>query len=304
MKVLVTGISGLIGRLVAKQLSSQGHAVVGIDRRPWASAPNDIEVHTVDVRKRAAENVFRTFRPDAVVHLATVTHLDESGVVADRINLQGTRAVWEHCHAYEAKKAVFVGRHTYYGATPDAPLMHEENEPPAAISSLPELADLVAADLYAGSQLWRYPALDTVVLRLCYSLGPSRHGTLARYLRGPRVPMVLGFDPLIQFLHEEDVATAICTALAPELRGVFNVAGPPPLPLSVLVSQTGRKPLWLPEPLFAVLLRRFTSLNMSRGVIDHLKYPVIIDDEAFRKATGFAHRLGVDPTIESFRLAS
>ena len=44
-------------------------------RRPWSSAPKGIEVHRVDIRKRAAEDVFRRRRPDAVVHMATVTAL-------------------------------------------------------------------------------------------------------------------------------------------------------------------------------------------------------------------------------------
>ena len=58
-----------------------------------------------------------------------------------------------------------------------------------AVSSFPELADLVGADLYAGSALWRYPEIDTCVLRICYTLGPAHVGTLAAYLRGPRGPL-------------------------------------------------------------------------------------------------------------------
>ena len=73
-------------------------------------------MHTVDIRKRAAEDVFRTMRPDAVIHMATVTHLLQQSEDRYRINLGGTRAVFEHCHAYGVKHAIFVGRHTYYGA--------------------------------------------------------------------------------------------------------------------------------------------------------------------------------------------
>ena len=42
---------------------------------------------------------------------------------------------------------MFVGRHTYYGAVPDAALYRGEDEPPMALESFPELADLVAGDL-------------------------------------------------------------------------------------------------------------------------------------------------------------
>ena len=70
-------------------------------------------MHEVDIRKRAAEDVFRKRRPDAVIHMATVTHLVAKTEERYRINLGGTRAVFEHCAAYGVKQAIFVGRHTY-----------------------------------------------------------------------------------------------------------------------------------------------------------------------------------------------
>ena len=65
MKVLVTGITGKLGRLVAAELLQAGHELLGIDRRPWPSAPPGVEMFQVDVRKRPAEDVFRTRRPAA-----------------------------------------------------------------------------------------------------------------------------------------------------------------------------------------------------------------------------------------------
>jgi UDP-glucose 4-epimerase len=169
------------------------------------------------------------------------------------------------------------------------------------MTTFPELADLVAADLYAGSALWRYPELRTSVLRLCYTLGPSSSGTLAAYLRGPRVPQVLGFDPLFQFIHEDDAAEAICMALEKDLRGVYNVAGPQPLPLSLLIREAGRMPVPVPELMLRVLFGRFGLPLLPPGAVQHLKYPVVIDDSSFRAATGFNHAYNEDETIASFR---
>ncbi len=301
MKVLVTGIAGKVGRLVALRLRASGHDVVGIDRRAWPDAPDGIEVHQVDIRKRAAEDVFRTARPEAVVHMATVTHLTVRSADRDRINLHGTRAVWECSHQHGVRRAVFVGRHTYYGADHDAPLYHREDDPPMAVMSFPELADLVAADLYAGSALWRMPEIDTAVLRICYTLGSSRTGTLAQFLRGPRVPTLLGFDPLFQFLHERDAAEAIVLALERGLRGVFNVAGPEPIPLSLLIDLCGRTRVPIPEPLFRLLLGRFGLPRLPPGALKHVKYPVVIDASLFRAATGFGHEHDADRTAREFR---
>jgi UDP-glucose 4-epimerase len=298
--VLIPGIAGLLARKVAVRLLGAGHEVIGLDPRGWPGAPKGIELHGADIRKRTAEDVFRRKRPQAVVHMATVSALVVSSEERYRINLGGTRAVFEHCANYGVEQMVFVGRHTYYGAGPDAPLYHTESEPPQELGSYPELADLVAADLYASNALWRLPKLSTSVLRVCYTLGPSGHGTLASFLRGRYVPMVLGFDPLFQFLHEDDAAEAIALALEKKLRGVFNVAGPQPLPLSLIAKEAGRRVLPLPEALLAMLAGRAGLPNLSRGALAHVKYPIVVDAAPFKAATGFAPRFDELTTVQTF----
>ena len=279
--------------------------MAGIDRRHWSDAPDSVTVHDADLRKRPAEDVFRKFRPDAVIHMATVSHVVPTHGDDERyrINLGGTRAVFDHCRNYGAEHCIFVGRHTYYGAAPDSPLYHTEDEPPMGLDEYPELADLVSADLYAGSALWRFPELTTTVLRLCYTLGPTGHGTLATFLRGSRVPAVLGFDPLYQFMHERDVVNAICLALDKRLRGVYNVSGPQPVPLSVLVRETGRKRISIPEFVFAKVLGRFGLPKLDRGALNHIKHSVVIDSTAFRQATGFDHEVDEIRAMHAFREA-
>jgi UDP-glucose 4-epimerase len=116
-------------------------------------------------------------------------------------------------------------------------------------------------------------------------------GTLCGYLRGARVPTLLGFDPLFQFMHERDVAKAICLALDKRLRGVFNVAGPQPVPLSVVIRETGRRPVALPEWVFNALLGRFGLPRLPPGALEHIKYPVVVDASPFRAATGFTYEI-------------
>ena len=303
MKVLIPGISSPIARLLARRLLARGDHVVGIDRRGWPDGPPGVEVHAVDVRKRAAEDVFRKTRPDAVVHMATVSHFAAPTEERYRINLGGTQAVFEHCAAYDVGHVIFVGRHTFYGAGPESPLYHVEDEPPLALASFPELADLVAADLHATQALWRAPRMETTVLRLCYSLGATGAGTLAGFLRGRRVPTVVGFDPLFQFLHEDDFVAALELALDKRPRGVFNVAGPPPVPLSLVIRETGRARVPLPAPLFSGLLGRFGLPRLARGAVSHLQFPVVVDGSAFRAATGFQHRVDELETLRAFRAA-
>ena len=300
MKVVIPGISGLLARNVARRLLAQGHQVIGIDPRGWPGAPDEIELHPLDIRKRAAEEVFRQHRPQAVIHMATISALLANAEERYRINLGGTRAVFDHCAKYGVRQLVFVGRHTYYGAGPDAPLYHTETEPPQELGSYPELADLVAADLYAANALWRLPDLKTAVLRLCNPLGPAGHGTLASFLKGRFVPMVLGFDPLFQFMHEDDAAEAIVRALSAHLRGIYNVAGPQPLPLSLIAQEAGRRTLPLPEALLALLVGRAGLPRLSRGALAHIKYPIVVDAGLFRRETGFVPRMDELTTIQTF----
>ncbi|MGA9522409.1 MAG: SDR family oxidoreductase [Myxococcaceae bacterium] len=301
MRVLIPGAAGTLSSRVARTLAKRGHEVIGIDVRPWIEPP--VEFYQVDIRKRAAEDVFRRRRPDAVIHMATVNALAAGTEERERINLGGTQAVFEHCRKWGVKQMVFVGRHTYYGAAPDAPLYHTEDEPPRALDEFPELADLVAADLYAATALWRIPELTTSVLRICYTLGTRRSGALATYLSGRRVPTILGHDPLFQFMHEEDVVTAIVLALEKKLRGVFNVAGPAPVPLSLLIRKAGRTPVPVPRPLLQRLLGRRGFPRLPPGALGHLKYPVVIDSNAFRRATDFQHAWDEVKTVEAFRTA-
>ncbi|APR77050.1 UDP-glucose 4-epimerase [Minicystis rosea] len=303
MRILITGISSKIANLVAERLLAGGHEIIGIDRRPWPNAPAGVSMHEVDIRKRAAEDVFRKTRPEAVVHMATVTHLMARSEDRYRINLGGTRAVFDYARAHGVGQVVVVGRHTYYGAAPDSPLYHTEDEPPMAVSTFPELSDLVAADLFATTALWRSPELTTAVLRFCYTLGPTGTGTLCTFLRGPRVPKILGFDPLFQFMHERDVASAIAIALERRVRGVYNVAGPQPVPLSTLIRETGRKRIALPEIVFQSLLGRFGLPRLPEGALSHIKYPVVIDGSQFRKLTGFTYEVDEMQAMHEYRQA-
>jgi UDP-glucose 4-epimerase len=304
MRVLLTGIAGKLAQQVALELLARGHEVTGIDRRPWPECPPGINLVQTDIRKPEAEEVFRRSPIEAVIHMATVSHLTTRRDERYRINLGGTQKLFEYCDKHAVPQALFVGRHTYYGAVADAALYRGEDEPPMALESFPELADLVAADLFAASALWRFPERTTAVLRLVYTLGPSLHGTLASFLAGPRVPMILGFDPLFQFMHESDAVRSIILALESKLRGVYNVAGPQALPLSELIRVTGRAPIRIARVLHPLLLGRLGLPRLPTGAVAHIKYPIVISDQSFRRATGFRPQYGEYETLAAFSAAS
>ena len=69
------------------------------------------------------------------------------------------------------------------------------------------------------------PHISIGILRLADLAGPGACSALASLLCGAAVPLVPGYDPLVQFLHPDDAARAIEHAVTLELAGTFNVTG-------------------------------------------------------------------------------
>ena len=149
-------------------------------------------------------------RPDAVIHMATVTHLvvQQRGALPHqpRRHARGLRALPAPT---ASKHVVFVGRHTYYGAAPDSPLYHTEDEPPMAARARSPSSPTSSPPISTPPP--RSGALPSSPRPCCasvYTLGPTGHGHARDVPARPRVPTVLGFDPLFQFMHEQDVVSA------------------------------------------------------------------------------------------------
>jgi UDP-glucose 4-epimerase len=304
MKVLITGICSSIGRLLTLELLEAGYDVCGLDRRVVDGAPSGVRVYDGDLRGAVVHELFRAERPDVVAHLATVSPFSLSGVARHRVNLLATRALLDAVARHGVGTLVFASRHLYYGAAADLPLYHREDDPPHGVETYPEAADLVAADLLVSTALWRIPRTRTAILRLCHPLGPSTRGVLGQLLCGTRVPTVLGFDPLVQFLHAVDVARAIRTTVEQGLRGIYNVGSARPLPISQIISALGRTNVAIPEALFRISVGRFGFPDIPAGALSLLKYPIVVDDASFRSRTGFAPRFDVRETLEQFKLAT
>src|SRR5437763_15178059 len=67
--ILITGISGNLGRTLARLLH-RTEKVAGLDRRPFVGKPKDVELHQLDLRKKKVEDVFRKGEIKALWHMA------------------------------------------------------------------------------------------------------------------------------------------------------------------------------------------------------------------------------------------
>lgn len=303
MRIAITGISGRFGALLARRLHRR-HTVIGVDRRPLRGAPVDVEMHRMDIRRNRCEGIFKKGAFDAVVHLNVMHDPRASSRDHHSFNIEGTTRVVDYCVRYDIPKLIVLSSANAYGPRPSNPQFLCEDTPLMAGERFSGMSDLVAVDMLVQSFFWKHPGLETVLLRPVHIVGRV-HNAPSRYLRLNRPPRLMGFDPMIQIVHEEDLARAIELALAPGRKGVFNVDGCAPTALSDLLALTGSKPLPIPHLLAGPMLQTmwdFRVTNFPAPELDHLRYVCMVDASRARTELGYQPRFDLDETMAYLRL--
>jgi len=301
--ILITGIAVGQGRLIARRLAST-FDLVGVDRSSWEGHPPGLRVHTVDIRKRKFEDIFRTERPTAVVHLAFIRHFRLGEELRHEVNVLGTKRLLEYAIAAGVKRIIVLSSSYVYGSLPDNPYYIDEDSPLNVSRNYPEVRDLAEVDTLATAFLWRHPEIATTIIRPVNTLGYYVHSTIGRYLRQRYVPTIMGFNPMTQFIHEEDVAEAVALALQAGTHGVFNLTGPGAVPLKVAIHEAGSTAVPIPEPLLRALVGRAFRLGLYHtppGAMNFLKYPCTLDGRRFQQATGFTPLFSLEDVFASVR---
>src|SRR6266571_6917637 len=240
--VLITSISGNLGRTLARILH-RTEKVAGLDRRPFAGKPKDLELHQLDIRKKKVEDVFRRGEIRALLHMAIMHDPRLSQSEHHSFNVLGTKAVLEFAAKYGVQKVVVLSSTNVYGPRPDNDNFLTEDAPLLGSQNFPDIRDLIEVDMYAQQYMWKHPEVETVILRPVHIVGPTVRNAPSNYLRLERPLTVLGFDPMIQLIHEEDACRALVLALRPGVRGVYNVTGPGEVPLSAVLKELGHWPI-------------------------------------------------------------
>ena len=297
--VVVTGISGNLGRAVAKLLHVEAH-VVGVDRRPLRDKPKDVEHLQVDLRKARVEDVFRKRQVDAVVHLGIMHDPRVAFSEAHSFNLLGTQKILDLCVRHGVRKLVVLSSANAYGPRPDNSNFLTEEAPLMAADRDSDVRDLVELDMYAQSFVWRHPEIETVILRPVNIVGPTVRNAPSNYLRLARPVVAMGFDPMLQLIHEVDAARALVQALRPGVRGVYNVTGPGEVPLSAVLRELGREPIPVPHFLLRPAMRRLFRaglVSFPAAELDHLQYLCVVDGSRAAREWGWAPRYTLRETI-------
>lgn len=297
--VLVTGASRPLGaRVVAELRADPGIAGVVAVEAEDGSGPADLSgARYADVI--AAEGV------DTVVHLDQVHAPDDAGgrVAMQETNVIGAMRLFAACQrSVGVGRIVLASTTEVYGASPTDPAVFTERTPSRGRPAGTYARDAVEVEGYARDLCARRDDITMTILRFADIIGPGIGTPLTRYLEPPVVPVPLGHDPRLQFLHADDAVAAIHRMAVADHPGVFNVAGPGTLTLSQALRRSGRAQLRVPDPGLRLLGGLAARAGLRRPPADELallRHGRVVDTSAIEEELGWAPKYSTPDAFEA-----
>lgn len=284
--IMVTGAAGSLAQMVIQRLKERCN-VVAIYFRNAKHVDTSITHYKVDMNKRGFEDVFRDHKIDAVIHLGRINAHMSSIDARYATNVLGTRRLLDLCVKYGVDNVQILSTYFVYGANSGNPALLDEEAPLRASSQDKNLIDMAELEHMANIYMWKHPELNLTILRPCNIIGPGTRNALSLLLSRSTAPALLGFSPMMQFLHLEDMASAIIAAYDKNKTGIFNVAPDDYIAYQDALRACGCKIMPIPSipPQIPLLLGRITpriGVKMfPRYLVNYVKYPVVIDSSRF-----------------------
>jgi UDP-glucose 4-epimerase len=293
--VLVTGVCRDLGGRFARLIADDRGVdrVIGVDVVPPRHDLGDVRFVRADIRNPVIAKVIAAEEVDTVVHLSVIATPGGAGgrTSMKEINVIGTMQLLAACQkAPGVRRLVVKSSAQVYGSSPKDPAMFREDMAPRRLPRSGFAKDSVEVEGYVRGFARRRPDVTVAMLRCANLIGPKIETTLTRYFSLPVIPTVLGFDPRLQFCHEQDALAALQHATRTDVHGTFNVAGDGVLMLSQAVRRLGRPTLAVPPVAFGPLgmvFRRLRAAEISAEQAAFLTYGRGIDTTRMRTELGF-----------------
>ncbi|WP_030207650.1 NAD-dependent epimerase/dehydratase family protein [Streptomyces sp. NRRL S-87] len=311
--VLVTGAARQLGsRFVRRVQRDPGVSrVIAVDAVPPRQRLGSAEFVQADIRQPAIARILAEHAVDTVVHLAvTATPLGGGGRTAVKeANVIGTMQLLGACQKSPTVRRLVVKSSTnVYGAAPRDPAVFTETTQPKALPGGGFAKDTVEVEGYVRGFARRRPDVAVCMLRFANILGPRADSPLAEYFSMPVLPTVLGYDPRLQFVHEDDVVDVLELAAGEPRRGslnsgTFNIAGDGVLLLSQCSRRLGRPtvPLLLPAVTWVgQALRTVGMTDFSAEQIRLLTHGRVVQTTQMRDVLGFQPAYTTAETFADF----
>ncbi len=241
--------------------------VIGVDVVPPRQDVGRTEFVRADIRNPIIAKVIASAGVDTVVHMSVIaTPFGAGGRTAMKeINVIGTMQLLAACQkAPSVTKLVVRSTTAVYGSSSRDPALFTEGMEPRSQFRSGYGKDSIEVEGYVRGLGRRRPEMDVTLLRFANFIGPRIDTPLTRYFSLPVVPTVLGFDPRIQFIHEDDGVEVLRRSVLEPHRGTFNVAGADVLLLSQAIRRAGRVAASVPSPAVSMV----GSVFRRAGLVD------------------------------------
>ncbi|MDX1686970.1 MAG: NAD-dependent epimerase/dehydratase family protein [Candidatus Promineifilaceae bacterium] len=301
--ILVTGVAGYWGGRVARRLLNEPDLhVIGLDTEP----PENVNIEALDyvqadVRNPLLPDLLNAAGVDAVCHLAFIGGVRRNETRFDT-NVMGAMKLIGACAESRVRRLVVKSSTMVYGANANNSAFLAEDAPLNGGRRYGYNRYRLEIEAFINGFRRQAPELEMTVLRFANVVGPTADTPFNRYLRGPIAPVLLGFDPLLQVTHEDDVVEALAHATLGERSGPINVAADPPMPLLRILALAGRVPLPIAHPLAYQAVRWLGSSRLGKAIPfepDYLRYRWVADTERMREELDFFPQFSGDEAVET-----
>lgn len=293
--VLVTGVSRDLGRRFARSLAAEPSVgrVIGVDVVPPRGDLGDVSFVRADIRNPVIAKIIAKEDVDTVVHMSVISTPASAGGrgTMKELNVIGTMQLLAACQkAPSVQHLVVKSTTTVYGASNRDPAMFTEDMEPRRAPRSGYAKDVAEIEGYVRGFARRRSDVRVTQLRCANVIGPHVTSPITSFFRLPVIPTVVGYDPRLQFLHEDDLLAVLRHATVEDVPGTFNVAGDGILMLSQAVRRLRRPSVALPG--FAVgslgsVLRQARLADFSPEQIAFLTYGRGVDTTRMRSVLGY-----------------
>jgi UDP-glucose 4-epimerase len=308
-RIAVTGTASFLGaRLLRRLVEDRGaDRVLAVDVAPPPGTLEGVRHRMVDLTLPGADqrivDAFTDEEVDAVVHTAFFTSPPRDSTYAHELESIGTLHLAAGAAASGVRHLVLRSFTALYGASGQNPSLLTEAHGLRRGDSLRWVRDKVEAEQHATAYGKRYPGMKVTALRLAPLLGPGVHTFYTRILSKRVVPVLLGYDPLVQFLHPEDAIEAFLLALAAEVEGPLNIVPRDSMTLLTALHLADKVTVPVLHPLAYAGADLLWSAGLGAapgGFIDYVRYSCVADGERARRELGFVARHGSREALEAF----
>ena len=310
--VAVTGACSFIGTEVIKRLEEDRRyaKILALDVRKPSFPLDKTQFYKLDLTLPTADAdlaaILERENVDTFLHAAFLSAPTHAAAWAHELEDIGTMHVLNACAEANINRFVLSSTTLVYGPNPLNPNFLTEDHELKGDKSSPFIQDKVGAELQVRRYRAEHPEASVTVLRAAPILGPTVNNYATRFFTRPVAPTLMGYDPLMQFVHESDVVDAFKLALDDErgdATGAFNIVGDGVLPYSTVLAMMGKFPLPLPHfvarPLFRALWAT-QVFNAPPSLLDMLRFLCVADGARAREKLGFRPRHDIKETIQDF----